>query len=142
VEVEWLIIADSAQVVGNKLYLLGGGWDNLAVNAPFPIDQRMGVALSIKVPWNETNLKHLFEIEIISEDSNTEAPKSLMKANGQFEIGRMPGIILGQEQRFQLALDMTLKIEAPGTKTIIARIEGQEMKRLSFYVRANPNIGK
>ena len=31
-EVEWLILADSAQVIGNKLYLLGGGWDQLAVN--------------------------------------------------------------------------------------------------------------
>ena len=26
-EIEWLILADSAQIVGNKLYLLGGGWD-------------------------------------------------------------------------------------------------------------------
>jgi len=39
-EVEWLILADAAQVVGNKLYLMGGGWDKLTINNVFPADQR------------------------------------------------------------------------------------------------------
>jgi hypothetical protein len=139
-EVEWLILADAAQVVGNKLYLMGGGWDKLTVNNAFPADQRCALALSMKVAWNETNQKHAFEIEILSEDSLTEQPRSLMKAGGQFEIGRPPGISPGQDQRFQVALDMTLKIDAPGTKTVVARIEGQEMKRLSFSVAQGANF--
>ncbi len=141
-DIEWLILADSAQVIGNKLYLLGGGWDHLTVNAPFPIEQRCAVALSVKVAWNETNQKHSFEIEIISEDKSTEEPKSMMKAGGQFELGRPPGILPGQEQRFQIAIDMGLKIEGAGTKTIITRVEGQEMRRLSFYVHANPMVNR
>jgi hypothetical protein len=141
-EVEWLILADSAQVVGNKLYLLGGGWDQITVNAPFPVEQRIALALSIKVAWNETNQKHSFEVEIVSENNETEEPKSMMKAGGQFELGRPPGIVPGQEQRVQMALDMTLKLENDGAKTVIARIEGQEMRRLSFYVRPNLMAGK
>src|SRR5688500_1930861 len=39
-EVEWLILADSAQVIGGKLFLLGGGWDVLTVNTSFPWQQR------------------------------------------------------------------------------------------------------
>jgi hypothetical protein len=138
-EVEWLILADAAQVVGNKLYLMGGGWDKLTVNSAFPIDQRCALALSLRVDWNETNQKHNFEIEIIAEDSATEQPRSLMKAGGQFEIGRPPGTSPGQEQRFQVALDMLLKIDGPGTKIIVARVEGQEMRRLSFNVIQGPN---
>jgi hypothetical protein len=142
-EVEWLILADAAQVVGAKLYLLGGGWDRLTVNRAFPVDQRCALALSIIVPWNETNQKHSFEVEIISEDNTTEETKSLVKVGGQFEVGRPPGIRQGQEQRFQLALDMTLRIETAGTKTVIARIEGQEMRRLEFTVISGPmNIAK
>ena len=141
-EVEWLILADAAQVVGNKLYILGGGWDQVFVNSAFPIDQRIALALSIRVPWNETNVKHSFEVEIISEDRVTEEPKSLMKMGGQFEIGRPPGIRQGQEQRFQMALDMALKIETAGTKTVIARIEGQEMRRLDFIVVPGPMVGR
>ena len=138
--VEWFILADSAQVVGGKLYLLGGGWDRLTVNTGFPFDQRCALALSIKVPWNETNQKHSFEVEMISEDKTTEQPKTLMKAGGQFEVGRPPGIRQGQEQRFQLAIEMNLRIETPGTKTAITRVEGQEMSRLDFTVIPGPMI--
>jgi len=138
-EAEWLILADAAQVVGNKLFLLGGGWDQIVVNSQFPINQKMAVAFSVKVAWNDTNKKQAFEIEILSEDKDTEALKSLMKAGGHFEIGRPPGIMPGQDQRFQIALDTILKIEEPGIKTVVARVEGQELKRTNFYVRANPN---
>jgi hypothetical protein len=141
-EVEWLILADAAQVVGHKLYLLGGGWDTITVNRPFPIDQRCALAMSVRVDWNETNQKHNFELEIISEDHTTEEFKSLVKAGGQFEIGRPPGISPGQQQRFQVALEMTLKIEGTGTKTVIARIEGQEMRRLCFNVSEGPMLSK
>lgn len=137
-EVEWLILADSAQVVGNKLYLLGGGWDLLTVNTGFPVEQRCAIAVSVKVPWNETNQKHTFEIEVAEEAPGTEAPRSLLKAGGQFEIGRPPGIPLGSDQRVQLAINMNLKIETPGTKVVIARIEGQEMRRINFNVVPGP----
>jgi hypothetical protein len=137
-DVEWLILADAAQVVGAKLYLLGGGWDRLSVNRQFPVDQKCALALSMIVPWNETNRKNSFEIEIIEEDNNTEVPKSLVKVGGQFEVGRPPGIRQGQEQRFQLAIEMNLKIETAGTKTIIARLEGQEKRRLDFMVISGP----
>ena len=137
-EIEWLILADAAQVVGSKLYLLGGGWDNLTVNQPFPFNQRCGLAMSVSVDWNETNQKHTFELEIVAEDSLTEAPKSMLKAGGQFEIGRPPGISPGQLQHFQVAMDMSLVIEGPGAKTVIARIEDKEMRRLSFNVHQGP----
>ena len=139
-EVEWLILADAAQVVGNKLYILGGGWDNLTVNTEFPFLQKCAVALSIKVPWNETNQKHTFEVEILTEDITTEEPKSLLKVAGHFEVGRPPGIPQGQEQRFQLAIDMNLKIEDFGTKAIVARIEGQELRRILFNVVPGPML--
>lgn len=142
-EVEWLILADAAQVVGAKLYLLGGGWDTLAVNTALPVDQKCALSMSILVPWNETNQKHSFEVEIVSEDNNTEVPKSLVKVGGQFEVGRPPGIRQGQQQRFQLAIDMNLRIETAGAKTVIARVEGQEMRRLEFIVISHPmNIAK
>jgi hypothetical protein len=141
-EVEWLILADAAQVVGSKLYLLGGGWDTLTVNQAFPFNQRCGLAMSIRVDWHETNQKHNFELEMIAEDSLTEAPKSMLKAGGQFEIGRPPGISPGQQQRFQVALDMTLNIESAGTKTVIARVEGKEMRRISFNVNQGQQVRK
>ena len=133
-EIEWLILADSAQVVGNKLYLMGGGWDRLNINKDFPVDQRCAIAVAIKIPWNDTNAKHVFEIEVLGEDQNTEEPKSIAKIGGQFEVGRPAGIPAGQDQRIQMAIDMGLRLDSPGTKTVIARIDGNELKRLLFSV--------
>jgi len=134
VEIEWLILADAAQVIGNKLYLLGGGWDRISPSKDFPFEQRCAIALAMKVPWNETNQKHAFEIEVCAEDQTTEELKSIAKINGQFEVGRPAGIPMGQEQRIQLAIDLRLKVDAPGTKIIIARADGAELRRLVFNV--------
>ena len=68
------------------------------------------------------------------EEQGTEEPKSLVKLGGQFEVGRPTGIPPGQSQRIQLAIDMNLKLDAPGTKVVVARIEGQELRRIHFNV--------
>jgi hypothetical protein len=130
-DVEWLILADAAQVVGNKLYLLGGGWETLVVNAGFPIQQHCAVAASIRVPWNETNQRRNVEIEIADEDG-----RPLVQLAGQVEVGRPPGIPLGADQRTQLAFGVVLSFPTPGAYVVIARIDGEEMKRTSFRVMA------
>jgi len=132
VEIEWLVLADSAQVVANKLYLLGGGWDRIPLNKDLP--QHFAVAVAIKVPWNETNIRHTFEIEVLSEDRNTEEIRSIAKMGGQFEVGRPAGIPTGREQRIQLALDVGLKFDNPGTKRIVASIDGSISRELHFDV--------
>jgi len=133
VEIEWLILADSAQVVGNKLYLLGGGWDRIPFNKDVP--QHFAIALAVKVPWEETNRRHTFELEVIGEDQNTEELKSLAKMGGQFEVGRPAGIPAGRDQRIQLAIDMGLKLDSPGTKRIAAKLDGGTVsKELHFDV--------
>lgn len=134
-EVEWLILADAAQVVGNKLYLMGGGWDMLTVHTAFPVQQRCALAAAVKVPWNETNQPHNLEIEIQGGDGNI-----LGKMELQFEVGRPPGIRLGQEQRMQIAGEMVLQLSSAGEYVIIARIEGQESKRIHFNAVPAPTI--
>ena len=134
-EVEWLILADSAQVVGNKLYLLGGGWDRLTVNTKFPAQRQVGIAIAIKVPWNRTNEQHQFEIEIASEDAETVG-----KVEGNFEVGRAPGIPQGQDQRIQLAVGANLTFTKPGVFVIMAKIDGEERTHVPFYVTAGSGV--
>lgn len=134
-ETEWLILADHVDVVGNKLYLNGGGWDTLTVNSGFPVQQTLGVAAAFRVPWNETNQRTNVEIEIVTADGLT-----LTKAAGQLEVGRPPGLPAGQSQRAQIAVNMTLSLDKPGTYEIITRIEGHEDHRTHFNVVAGPII--
>jgi hypothetical protein len=133
VDVEWLILADAAQVVGSKLYLMGGGWDLLTVNVPFPARQRCALAASFRVPWNETNMRRSVEILIATEDQQEVA-----KIQIQVEVGRPAGIIPGVDQRSQFAMDLNLELQAPGTFVIIANVEGEEQARTYFRVQAGP----
>ena len=132
-ECEWLILADGAQVVGGKLYVLGGGWETLASAQGFPFSRTLAIAVAFSVPWNETNQRHQIEIEIADEDGGP-----LAKLEGPLEVGRPPGIPIGRPQRIQLAFDAELKFVKQGTYVITVRVEGQESRRLSFHVTALP----
>jgi hypothetical protein len=134
-EVEWLILADAAQVTSNKLYLLGGGWDRLVIARTFPVTHQMAVATAFRVSWNETNQKHDFEIEVVDADGT-----GIAKLAGQFEVGRPPGIPPGQDQRTQIAVNLGLPLKHPGTYEVVARLNGEESRRFPFNVVAHPNL--
>lgn len=133
--VEWLIMGDFAQVVGNKLYLMGGGWDQLTVNTGFPVRQALGIAFSVIVPWNETNQESRFQIELLTDDG-----ASLVKVEGGFNVGRPPTHPPGQVQRMQLASNLTVELKNPGTYSIVARLQEQEEARIHFNVVPGPAL--
>jgi hypothetical protein len=128
-ELEWLILADYAQVVGNKLYLMGGGWDVLTVSSGFPVQQHCAVAASFKVPWNETNERQNIEIDILGDDG-----ENIATVRGQVEVGRPAGIIPGADQRTQIAAELGLNIGRAGTYCVVARIGESERGRVLFRV--------
>ena len=128
-DIEWLMIADGAEVVGNKLYLLGGGWNNLNVRQSFPFSRQIGIALAFNVPWAETNERRAFELEILTEDG-----VSLHKVGGNLEVGRAAGIQPGTDQRVQMAANTILTFNEPGNYVIVARVNDHESKRVTFRV--------
>jgi len=134
IELEWVILADSAQVVSNKLYLMGGGWDVLHVGQPFPIQQSFAIALSFRVPWQQTNQRHTAEIRIIAEDQ-----QELAMVGAQLEVGRPVGIPAGQVQRMQMAMNLVLALPRRGIYEIRVSINGDESpRRASFTIVPNP----
>ena len=135
-DVEWLILADAAQVTGGKLYLIGGGWDKVTANK-FPHPQSMSIAVSFRVPWTETNERHSFEVEIAGADG-----EAIAKVPGQFEVGRPPGTPPGQDQRAQFAVNVNWSINKPGGYVVVARVDGQEGRRFPFNVVAGPMAGQ
>jgi hypothetical protein len=135
VDFEFLILADAAQAVGGKLYMLGGGWDVLTISSSFPARHPFSIALGLRVPWNETNQMQNVGVEIVDEDGNPAAAMS-----GQVEVGRPAGLPAGQSQLVVLAFNGMMEVKRPGGFAIIGKIEGQEAKRLHFRVVAKPGI--
>lgn len=134
IDVEWVVLADSAQVIGNKLYLLGGGWDLVTVGPQFPAQHAFAIALSFKVPWQQTNQRHTAEVHIFTEDQ-----REVAKVGAEMEVGRPVGIRPGQAQRMQIAINLMLSLPRDGIYEIRVTINGeQSSRRTSFSVVANP----
>jgi hypothetical protein len=90
-----LLLADFAQVLNGKLYIMGGGW---SMTGPQP--SLSAIALKIEVPWNQTNQKHNLKLELIDSDYRavtvpTPVGNSPVVIDGEFEVGRPAGLKAG-----------------------------------------------
>ncbi|MFQ5382303.1 MAG: hypothetical protein ACE5EF_11900 [Dehalococcoidia bacterium] len=124
-----LTIADGAQVAGNKLYILGGGWRFLRL-PKVPARHQIAVAVGLLVDWEETNLKHRFKLELIAEDGS----RTIFTGNGEFEQGRPAGTPPGTAQRLLLALTMNGELPVAGPYRVSLQVDGRELASTSFEV--------
>lgn len=133
-ETEWLMVADHAEILNNKAYIMSGGWDQIIVNQALPIQHPMAIVAAFTIPWNQTNEVHDIFLEIIDQDG-----QAIVQVQGQLEVGRPPGISPGQSQRQHFALNMALGIDKLGPYVVKARAGGKE-KSIRFTVAAGPGM--
>ncbi len=125
--VDFLILADKAEAVNGKLYMMGGGWDRLYV-VDFAQPQRISIGLAIIVPWNATNANHTLSIRAETQDGSELAAFTLT-----FKAGRSPELGQGDAQRIPLGLELLAPLPGPGTYVIKAFIHDQEEGRVVFH---------
>ncbi len=131
VTIDFFMLADRAEAVNGKLYLMGGAWDRNFVQdfqQPVPIS----FAVGILVPWNATNQQHTVEITI--EDADGRQPVEFNLRAG-FVAGRPPTAIQGETQRVTLAVPVVpVKFPNPGTYRAVARVLGADERRVEFHL--------
>ncbi len=132
-EVELLILADYAEVVNGKLYLMGGGWDRRAVG-DFRQIQAFSVAVGILIPWTETNRPLPLDVALRTADGAAVTPPF----QSQLTAGRPPYAIPGQKLRYLLAVNLQVPLPGPGEYVVEARVGNGPGKRVSFFVEALP----
>ena len=125
---DFLILADAAQVQGDKLYMLGGGWSTIWAKE-FPAQHGMAVAAAILVPWMETNRQHRFRIHV-----RTEGGATLGDIGGQFEQGRPAGLPAGSTQRVMLAANLGVRLDQPAEGVAELWLDDQLAKSVPFRV--------
>jgi hypothetical protein len=134
-EIEWVILADNAEVIGNRLFLMGGGWDTLAPpNMPFT--QFLAIAVSLQVDWED--VAHEVEHRIDIAHAPVGGDQKLL-ARAVFTPVRTPLMREGENQRAQLAIKLSIQFDMAGTHDIITTLDGQTSKSVRFYV--NPASG-
>lgn len=101
-----LVLCDAAQQQGGKLYILGAGWSLVHTpDAPVP----MALAVIIGVPWDQANDQLTVEAVLMTDDGDevqlevAENEYQAIKASGQMEVGRPPGLKRGMTLNAPLA---------------------------------------
>jgi len=133
-QVDFLLLADYAEAVNGKLYIMGAGWDQLAANAPVPVS----VALLVTVPWDQTNAPHTLQMELTDEDGHLvllgEPPQQVVQ-RVDFEAGRPAGVVPGTGQTAPIALRFNALPLPPGGYSFAVTIDGEEKARVSFRAK-------
>ena len=131
-EIDFLLIADRAEAINGKLYMMGGAWDHITVADPSqPIS--FSIALGINIPWNATNERHRLRLLVQDADGGT-----LAELEGEFVAGRPPHLTAGAMQRVLFATAAAMRIPGPGTCAVLAYLNGAEARRTTFQVTLLP----
>jgi hypothetical protein len=109
-----ILLADAAQAIDNKLYVLGGGW---SVTGPDPSPS--AIAIALKVPWDEANERHDLLVELVDSDGRAVAIGPEDEAlpvviESQFEVGRPAGLKPGTPIDLAFAVNVGPLPLAPG----------------------------
>ncbi len=139
-------LADSAEVVNNKIYALGAGWNTIFVRAFPAMHRRLTVAAVVHVPFTETNVSHRFELRLETEDGKVYPigarrgedgqVEAIHAMGGEFTLGRPPLLVDGDEQVacFAFAVD-GLRFEQATKFSWIVSVDGEESTRLPMRVQ-------
>jgi hypothetical protein len=89
-----MMLADFAQAVEGKLYLMGGGWTEIG-----PDPSPFAIVVQLSIPLHEIGTTHTWELNLLDEDMNPAKLSNLPDAvpiHGEFSAGRRtdypPGI--------------------------------------------------
>jgi hypothetical protein len=131
IEVDFLILADRAEVVNGKLYTMGAAWDRIGV-ADFSKPTPLSVAVGVLVPWTATNQPHALALTLRDEDGLAVD----FRVDANFVTGRPP-FLSGEIQRVLLAIPAaSVVLPGPGNYLLAAAIDGAEMKVARFSASA------
>ena len=111
-----MLLADSAQAINGKLYILGGGWSIIDPNA-----SPMAIAIKIEVPWDQTNTRHKLRLELVDQDDrpvtvSTPMGDKPVELRSEFEAGRPAGIMPGVSLDVALAINLAPIPLKPGSR--------------------------
>ena len=84
-EVDYLLVADRAEVVNGKLYLMGGSWDRVQPQQ-FPHRMMLGIALGVRIPFAYTDDQHTVAIELLHGETR------MIGFEAKLATGRPPGM--------------------------------------------------
>ena len=109
-KLDWMMLANYAEVNNGLLYIAGGSWDTTTIKGPLPPEAPEGAVamlqgfLVVRTLFHatETNKPHKFTITLMDEDGGEVA-----NIGGEVQVGRSPGHPPGWDHGVNLAIPLT-----------------------------------
>ena len=130
-DIDYALLADYAEIVNSKLYVMGGGWDVNTV-ASLPANLRFSVALGVRVDWEETGQPIPVTV-VVEDDDGAE----YVRVQGQMQVSRGKVQLEGSTQLSQLAATLGVTFANAGgyrVRAVAGEGEGAVEQRLPFRV--------
>ena len=126
-KIEFALLADAAQAVGGKVFVLGGGW-NLFRAASYPAPVQLAIAIGLGFSPDEVGIKYPLNVVIADEAGVPVVPE--MK--GQVETGQpAPDVPKTASVKIPVAININMSLPHPGTYGIVVTA-GSSTAQLSF----------
>jgi hypothetical protein len=140
-QIEFMMLADGAQAIGGKLYVLGGAWNRLHLpRLPSRPAKPFDVAVGIRVPWHLTNRRFTFGLALVDADNNPVDDAAPMTM--EMEAGRPPGLRQGTEQRLVFTISASPEFPHEGIYAFQATIDDEPLETTAFEVVHLPGMAR
>ena len=126
-KIDYALLADAAQAVGGKIFVLGGGW-NVFRSGNFPAPVQLAIAAGIGFANSEVGLRHPLKIAVVDETGVAVIPE----LNGQIETGQLaPDFPPGLPIKVPVAWNVGFQVPRPGRYRIVISV-GASQAELPF----------
>lgn len=132
-QVDLMLLANSAETNNGLVNMLGGGWDT--VTAPARADGagaelRGALVLRLLLASTETGHQHGLQVKVVDEDG-----RSVHEIAGEFTVDRAPGLPDGWDQGFVATFDLTgVVVPKAGAYEIAVSGDGEFLRSIPFRV--------
>ena len=136
IELDAVLLANSAEVHGGMAYVLGGAWSRCwpPEGLAYAYERPISLVLVFRVPWGETNILHNFKIAFVDSDNAPVSPP----AEGAFKAGREANLTDGASQLVVATLTAPVRLTAPGLYYVSVEVDGAERKKIQFEAIDRP----
>lgn len=131
-----MLLCDAAQVVGDKLYILGGGWSYLWLPQPAP-PVSFATAVDLALPWEYANRRLNLVMRIVTEDFQEFVPEGAdepVRAEGHVVAGRAPTARPGAALHIPMVIPFAPMQLDQGGYVCELLVDGESVAQAGFQV--------
>jgi hypothetical protein len=134
------LLCDAAQVSGDKLYVLGGGWAYLW-GRESPASAQMALAVTLSIPWSRANERLSIETRLVTEDGEQVTQEfGEVRASGEVEAGRPAGARRGAPSVVPFVVTFGGLLLEYGGYVWEVEVDNVVRARVPFQVAAPPGM--